>query len=106
MKDRSARSHSLGGFDLLACGLLIGYLLMSRSFAHWGIRPFYIGEVALAAFLLARPASVAQPLLGSLIVPSRLSAVSWALALSLTYGLGQCLRAVTESPATLAIAEI
>jgi hypothetical protein len=106
MKDFSARGHSLEGFGFLACGLVIGLLLMSRSFAHWGIRPFYISEMVLGAFVLLLPESVLQPLLGSLIVPSRLSAVSWALALSLTYGLGQCLCAITSGSAMLAVAEI
>src|SRR5262249_40910793 len=106
VKNISASSQSLGGFDLLACLLVIGYLLMSRSFSHWGFPPFYISEVALGAFILAQPASVTQPLLGSLVGPSRISTIGWVLAFSLIYGIVHCLCAITAGPATLAIAEV
>ena len=37
--------------------LLIGYLSMARSFAYLGVPLLYIGEIALAAFLLLKPRS-------------------------------------------------
>ncbi|MEX0679227.1 MAG: O-antigen ligase family protein [Pirellulales bacterium] len=79
-------------FVLLAGVLLFGYLLMSRTFAHWGIGPLYVGEMALAAYLVARPASLAEPWLRSLAVPTRLSTFSWWLTISLAYGAFECVR--------------
>ena len=41
--------HRFAGF------LLVGYLGIGKSFAYLGIPPLFIGEIALAAFLLLKP---------------------------------------------------
>ncbi len=59
--------------------LLISYLCMSRSFAHYGVGPLSIGEIALAAFLLFRPRMIVLPFFQALTWPTPYSAVAWAL---------------------------
>ena len=86
-------------FVLLTGVLLFGYLIMSRSFAHWGIGSLYIGEMALGAYLLGKPSSLVQPWLNSLAVPSRLSSFGWWLAISLTYGAFECIRGLSMGDA-------
>ena len=39
----------------LAGFLITGYLTFGRPFAYLGIPPLFIGEIALGAFLLAKP---------------------------------------------------
>ena len=65
--------------DLFVGFPLIGYLCMSRSFAHYGLGPLYIGEIALAAFLLLRPPMIVLPFFHALTRPTPYSAVAWAL---------------------------
>lgn len=106
MSDPS-NSHPLRNpFALLLVFLLLGYLLFSRSFAHLGIRPVYIGEVALATFLILKPSSLLRPWLTSLVRPTRSSAFSWWLGVSLAYGIFQCTRAIAGGDASLRVAEI
>lgn len=74
--------------------LALGYLLMTRSFAHWGVPEYdlYIGELALVAVLLFRPAMILAPWLGSLAKPSALSGVAWWYSAFLLYGALQVAR--------------
>jgi hypothetical protein len=78
--------------DWVAPGLVVAYLTMSRSFAHWGVGPLYIGELAMGAILLAKP----QALLGMWYDSAlRRSPLSWfvlCLTGSAAYGLLQLLR--------------
>jgi hypothetical protein len=73
-------------------GLARGYLSMSRSFAHLGWPPVYIGEMALAAVLLLRPAALLWPWLDALLRPSLLSGTGWSMAVFLLFGVLQGLR--------------
>jgi hypothetical protein len=93
-------------FVLLVGVLLFGYLLMSRSFAHLGIRPLYVGEASLAAYLVAKPVSLMHPWLSSLAVPSRLSGFSWWLAASLIYGMLGCMATVFAGSSPVVAGEI
>lgn len=90
MKELALTGAPFDLFEMLAVALLFGYLLMSRSFAHWGIAPLYVGEAALGAFLMAKPISLARPWLHSMTRPSLLSGFGWCLAISLAYGILQC----------------
>jgi hypothetical protein len=106
MKTNWLRSPIPDPFVLLAAVVLCGYLLMSRSFAHFGVRPFYIGEIAFAALLFGRPSSILRPWITSLAVPSPTTAFSWCLAISLSYGLLECLRVILSGPFVMQTAEI
>ncbi len=86
------RATPLDPFFVMSLVLLFGYFLMSRTFAHWGVRPFYIGEVSLIVFLLAKPASMARPWLNSLAGSSDFSGFAWWLAISLVYAMLEFLR--------------
>jgi hypothetical protein len=76
--------------------LLIGYCLMGRSFAYLGIPPWhlFIGELVLAAFLLAGPATSlgAWPKLAPRIAP--LKKVAKAYVLLFLYGVFEVVRGI------------
>jgi hypothetical protein len=80
--------------DLFVGFLLVGYLCMSRSFAHYGVGPVYIGEIALAAFLVLRPPMIVLPFFQALTRPTPYSAVAWTLTAFLALGLAQSVRGV------------
>lgn len=80
--------------DWLVLTLVLGYYTMSRSFAHWGVPPIYLGEVAFAAIFFLKPAAIATPWLLASTAPRPLSPFAWALNLSAVYGLATCLRGV------------
>jgi hypothetical protein len=80
----------------LVAVLVLGYLSMTRTFAHLGVHPLYVGEASLVVFLVLRFSGVIGTWLGALSRPGPLSGFSWALFLSLVYGavqLGRCLLA-------------
>ena len=104
-----------------ATGLLMaGYLSMSRSFAYlgtatlasWGVPvsgfPIYVGEVALAAFLLRRPRESLGRTLSAMIVPSPVSTVAWLVYLVLFYGIFELLRGIFVEgyPALVALEQV
>jgi hypothetical protein len=72
----------------LAGFLLLGYSLFGRSFAYLGIPPakIFIGELALAAFVVFRSRNVFDRWLTSLTQPDPLSRFAWALLLFTLYG--------------------
>ncbi len=57
MNEVAAKSTLPDGWSRIALILVLGYCLMGRSFAYLGIPPWhlFIGEIILAAFLLAGP---------------------------------------------------
>ncbi len=81
----------------LSAVLLLGYLSLTRSFAHIGIAPLFIGELALAWFLLTQPQTLIGLGLSSLTRSTPLTAFVWCLFVSGAYGLVQCLRGVFVS---------
>ena len=88
----------------LAAFLLLGYLSMGRAFAYWGVpsAQIFIGEVALAAFIIRHPAAVLGRWLGALWRGTVLAEVAWAFYFFLAYGVFEILRGLNAgySPLT------
>ncbi len=82
---------------VLTAVLLLGYLSLSRSFAHIGIGPLFIGEMVLAWFLLTQPRTVISLGVSSLSRSTPLTGFAWCLFASGVYGLVQCLRGILVS---------
>jgi hypothetical protein len=80
--------------DALAATLLVGNLTMGRSFAHLGVPPFYVNELSLALFLLARIGTLPAEWLGAMMRPGPLMALTWLITLSGIYGLVQWARGI------------
>src|SRR5262249_43796411 len=79
--------------DWMLVLLMLGYLCMSRSFAHWGVSPLFVGELALIVFVLARPGVLAELFGDSLVRPGRpLTGFAWWYFLFLAYGAVELLR--------------
>lgn len=58
MNDVAVRSiRPADGWSRITLVLIVGYCLMGRSFAYWGVPPLhlFIGEIVLAVFLFAGP---------------------------------------------------
>jgi hypothetical protein len=68
--------------------MVLGYFLMSRSFAYFGIAPLklFIGEIALFAFVIRRPRESVDRLRSALAHPKLLTDYAWALIALLVYG--------------------
>lgn len=92
MNPRLLGGARLTWLDLLVAFLVVGYLTMSRSFAHWGVGPVYIGEIALALILIGRPQSLVGGWLKSIVRPHTFSPLAWCLFISLGYGVVQAAR--------------
>jgi hypothetical protein len=80
----------------LAAFLVIGYLSMGRSFAYLGIPPLriFIGEIALAAFLLLKPRIAVGTWTSSLLRLSPFSLLGLSLLAFISYGVWQVARGV------------
>jgi hypothetical protein len=78
----------------LAGFLITGYLTFGRPFAYLGIPPLFIGEIALGAFLLAKPRVAWGTWATSLLRSSPLSAFSLALLVFVAFGVWQVGRGV------------
>ncbi len=87
-----AQRLPLGWPGWLTMSLLLGYIVLTRSFAHLGAHPVYIGELALLAFLVLRPSSLLCPAVSTLAAQSPLSGFSWCLYGSIVFGAWQCVR--------------
>ena len=90
----NADSSQLRWMDWLAAFLLLGYLCMTRSFAHLGVSPIYIGEIALAVFLFAHPQPAIREWIGSQCRPSAISGISWCFYLFVAYGVIALIRGI------------
>lgn len=92
----SGRWQFVDRWSKLAVFLIVGYLCMSRSFAYLGIPrlSIYIGEVALAAFLLFGPRTRHGRWLWLALRARRLKRFKWLLLLLLAYGGFEALRGV------------
>ncbi len=91
---RMAPPLGMAWIDWAVAILVLGYLTFTRTFAYLGVAPIYIGEAALAAFLIARAQPIVRPLLGSQIQASPISGWTWWLFLFLGYGLVELMRGV------------
>jgi len=76
----------------------VGYLAMSRSFAHVGIPQLslYVGEMAIGAFILSQPRSVFDRWIGALSKPGPLFGFAVMFALSLMYGVFQLAHGIAK----------
>ena len=83
-------------YDWLVVVLVLGYCVYTRTFAHIGVAPLYVGEVALALFLFARPHPALRPLFTAQLKPTPISAYSWWFVLFAGYGVIELLRGVAE----------
>ena len=86
--------------------LVTGYLAMTRSFAYLGIPPLklFIGEMAIAAFLLSRPREFFHQWIGAMSRPSPVGEFAMALLCFLGYGWMELVRGITQGyPAVLAL---
>jgi hypothetical protein len=74
--------------------LVLGYFLMGRSFAYWGIpqAKLFIGEIVLFAFIVFHPAKALERLRRSLAGGGILRDYSWSLILLLMYGIFEIFR--------------
>jgi hypothetical protein len=69
--------------------LIVGYLSLGRSFAYLGIHALklFIGDAALAGFLILKPGIVIEPWLAGLISLQPFGLVAWTLLAFISYGL-------------------
>jgi len=74
--------------------LVVGYLCGKRSFAHLGFPPFFVGEIALGAFLLLKPRVVLGTWAASLLRASPLNLLGLTLLVFMVYGVWQIGRGV------------
>lgn len=85
----------------LAAFLLVGYLSMSRSFAYLGLPPLriFVGEIALAAFVVLKPRVAIGTWATSLLRTSALSPLALTLLVFVAYGVWQMGRGVAGGAA-------
>jgi O-Antigen ligase len=81
--------------------LLVGYLCLKKSFAYLGVPPIFIGEIALAAFLLLKPRVILGTWATSLLRPSPLNGLGLALLMFIAYGVWQVGRGVLGGSALI-----
>ena len=67
MNQLSVRHTDMTLGDIFVILLVIGYVTLSRTFAHLGIAPFYVGDIALVYFLLFVPGAILRPLFGGML---------------------------------------
>jgi hypothetical protein len=76
--------------------LLVGYLGIGKSFAYLGIPPLFIGEIALAAFMLLKPRVALGTWASSLLRRSPLNALGLSMLALVAYGVWQVGRGVAN----------
>ena len=81
--------------------LLVGYLSLGRSFAYLGIPPLFVGEVALAAFLILKPRVALGTWIASLLRASPLNALGLTLFVFIAYGVWEVGRGVLNGSALI-----
>jgi len=102
---RGSELRRLAWHDWLVMVLVMGYTSMSRSFAHFGVKPFYIGETAFLLLVLRHGRAIFAPWFQALVRPQPLSSFSWWLYLSLVFGILEGLHGVTAAPLPMLIAQ-
>ena len=81
-------------YRLIASVLIFGYLCNSRSFAHLGAAPIYIGELGLFAFVATAPNQLFRLGVGSLLRRTAFTGLAWCVGLFIVYGLLELLRGI------------
>ena len=83
--------------------LLFGYLTMTRSFAHLGVAPFYIGEAALGFLLVFHPSVVLGPWLGNQLRRGPYTQLARLTFLFIVFGFLQCVRGLESDYPKIAL---
>ena len=85
--DRSERHYEW--LTALVAFLIVGYLAMSRTFAHWGVGPLYVGELSLIAIVFGKPRVFSSTWGKSSLRSGPISSLATAYYIFLTYGIMQ-----------------
>ena len=78
--------------------VVLGYLIMTRSFAYLGWPEFglVLGELVIAAFFLTRWRQSFGALFGGMLKKQESSSLCWSLYLFLIYGVAQAIRGILD----------
>jgi hypothetical protein len=89
-----ARRIPIDWWQRTAMLLVLGYFVMGRSFAYWGIPQLklFIGEIVLFAFLLLHPRESVDRVRRAIAGQGILRDYSWSLILLLLYGVMEIFR--------------
>ncbi|MHB8899061.1 MAG: O-antigen ligase family protein [Thermoguttaceae bacterium] len=79
---------------LLVVFLIVGYLTMSRTFAHLGLAPLYVGELSLLAIALSKPGVLTETWGRAGLRSGPASSLATAYYVFLTYGVLQTVRGI------------
>ena len=77
--------------------VVFGYVTMTRSFAHLGIAPLYIGEATLGLLLFFRPEMILGTWFRVQLLPSKYSNLAMWSTVFVAYGLLQFMRGLSGS---------
>lgn len=90
---------------LAAGGLVLGYLLMTRSFAYLGLERYslFVGEVFLIGFYLVKSRESLGAFAWSLVDRTDLSFVAWSIYTLAAYGLVTAVRGIFQGYETVAV---
>jgi len=98
--DRSVTQSSVAQrwswFEWASVILVCGYWSMTRSFAHLGIAPLYVGEAFLLAVAVFRSSALQGVWIHHLTKRTPMTALSVLLTVSLCFGVLQSLRGIIE----------
>ena len=92
MNQLSVRHTDMTLGDIFVILLVIGYVTLSRTFAHLGIAPFYVGDIALVYFLLFVPGAILRPLFGGMLRQTEFSRLCTWYYVFAAFGLIQFVR--------------
>jgi len=90
----SSPRREMNWANALVAFLVLGNLSMTRSFAHIGYAPVYVGEASLLALLLSQRGAVVWSWFNATFRPNLLSGVAWCLFISAGYGLMESIRGI------------
>jgi hypothetical protein len=91
----SYKSIELPAWVLLP--VVVGYVTMTRGFAHIGVSPLYVGEATLGLLLYLWPGIILGTWLRSQLRSHPYTNLATLAAIFVAYGFLQCVRGVTES---------
>jgi hypothetical protein len=89
--------RSLEWMGWLLLPVVFGYITMTRSFAHLGVAPLYVGEATLGVLLLLRPEMILGTWLRAQLRPSAYANLALLTGVFVAYGFFQCLRGLSDT---------
>ncbi len=95
LNDHNGASLEWPGWVLLP--VVIGYVIMTRSFAYLGLAPIYVGEATLGLLLFFRPEAILGTWVRAQLRPHRYTNLATLAAIFVAYGMLQCVRGLLES---------